>query len=347
MNRVRLWRSMCRIAAVCGVLAVQPAAAAVSALVKVEPLVRHSISATVSGYGKVSAETASRVTISLPRAGRVTQLAVTDGALVHRGQTLFQFHTGAAASARYVQAAAAVRFAEKQLQHTSSLFAEKLATASQLDAAHQALADSEAALTAQRRMGSGLGVQRVTAPFSGVVLNVAVAQGDRIAAAAPILTLARAGQLRAQLGIDPQDVWKVAAGMPVTVRPVFGAAPPLHARVAAVHGVINPRTRLVDVVVALDGPEAGRLLPGMHVAGRITIASRRGWAVPRSAVLRDSRGAYLFQVDHGRAHQVYVTTGIENDRLVEVSGHFDTSLPVVVLGNYELKNGMAVRVGGQ
>ncbi len=343
MKTMQLVLGVCSIGILCASPPPARAAVPVSALVRVEPLAKHSVSTTLTAYGVVAAETGSRVTISLPRAGRVTRLALTDGAVVRRGQTLFRFRTGARASQSYEQAVAAVKFARMQVQHTASLFAEKLATVSQLDAARRALADSKTALAAQRRMGNGLHVERVTAPFDGVVLNVAAAQGDRIGAGTPVLTLARAGQLRVHLGIEPEDVAKVAIGMPVSIRPVFDGTLTLPATVVAVHGAINPQTRLVDVVVGLGGPETGRLLPGMQVRGTITLETRKDWAVPRSAVLRNGKGAYLFQIDHGKAHRVYVTTGLENDKLVEVSGSFDATLPVVVLGNYELKNGMAVR----
>ncbi len=347
MKKMQRVLGACSVAIACSVPWAASAAATVSALVQVVALAKHSVSATLTAYGAVSAETGSRVTISLPRAGRVTRLALTDGAVVRRGQTLFWFRTGARASAGYEQAVAAVKFARMQAQRTASLLAEKLATATQLDAARRVLADSEAALAAQRRMGTGLHVERVTAPFDGVVLNVAAAQGDRIKAGAPVLTLARSGQLRVHLGIEPEDVSKVAIGMPVSIRPVFDSRLVLRSRVAAIHGTINPHTRLVDVVVNLDGPQTGQLLPGMQVSGRITLETITGWAIPRSAVLRNAKGAYLFQIDHGQARRVYVTTGLENDRLVEVKGPFDASLPVVVLGNYELKSGMAVRESRQ
>ena len=62
-------------------------------------------------------------------------------------------------------------------------------------------------------------------------------------------------------------------------------------------------------------------------------------------MLRDARGAYLFQVREGKAHRVDVQTGLERDGLIAVQGAFDTKQPIVKLGNYELQDGMAVRRG--
>jgi hypothetical protein len=60
-------------------------------------------------------------------------------------------------------------------------------------------------------------------------------------------------------------------------------------------------------------------------------------------VLRDGRGAYLFQVKDGHALRVDVAVGVESGGIVTVSGRLDSRLKVVVLGNYELQDGMALR----
>jgi hypothetical protein len=69
--------------------------------------------------------------------------------------------------------------------------------------------------------------------------------------------------------------------------------------------------------------------------------------VPRQAVLTDAQGAYIFQVVQGVAHRVNVTKGHESQGVVAISGTMDTKLPVVVLGNYVLQDGMKVREGAQ
>jgi hypothetical protein len=67
------------------------------------------------------------------------------------------------------------------------------------------------------------------------------------------------------------------------------------------------------------------------------------WVVPRSAVLRDAQGDYLFQVRQGHARRVNVQTGLEQGGLIAVRGSFEVNAPVVSLGNYELQDGMVVR----
>jgi hypothetical protein len=51
----------------------------------------------------------------------------------------------------------------------------------------------------------------------------------------------------------------------------------------------------------------------------------------------------VFQIKEGRARRVNVSTGIESQGLVMVSGPLDPADRVVVLGNYELNDGTKVR----
>jgi len=108
--------------------------------------------------------------------------------------------------------------------------------------------------------------------------------------------------------------------------------------------MINPQTRVVDVLVTVS---AGGLMPGTRVHAEIEVARQIAWVVPRSAVLKDANGAYMFQVAQGKARRINVQTGLEHNGMIAVQGTFDTAQAVVSLGNYELRDGMSVREGGQ
>ncbi|OYV66471.1 MAG: hypothetical protein B7Z74_11050 [Deltaproteobacteria bacterium 21-66-5] len=211
-------------------------------------------------------------------------------------------------------------------------------------AAEKVLADAEASLRAQESIGAGRALEQVAAPFDGIVMSVQAAQGDRLAAGAPLLQLARAGGQRVLLGVEPEDARRVRPGMPVSVAPVFSSESKVSGRVAQAFGMINPQTQLVDVLVKVAG---GGLMPGTRVRAEIDVATQTAWVVPRAAVLQDANGAYLFQVAQGKARRINVQTGLEHKGLIAIQGPFDTAQAVVSLGNYELSDGMAVREGAQ
>ncbi|MGA8033493.1 MAG: efflux RND transporter periplasmic adaptor subunit [Casimicrobiaceae bacterium] len=327
-------------------LAAGPALAASVPSVQVETvaLKQQPVADTVAGYGTVSPAPRALHTISVSRAGRVVEMSVSPGQVVKKGETLLVFGTDPGAAMAFLQTRQAVDFARGDVARTEQLFARQLATRSQLASARKALVDAEAALRAQEQVGAGRPVERVAAAFDAVVVGVQAAQGDRLAAGAPVLQLARAGAQRVVLGIEPEDAARVRPGMAVRVTSVFGPGREVAARVARVSGVIDPRTQFVDVIVDVPG---GRLMPGTRVRASIELGERPAWVVPRSAVLRDSEGAYIFQVRDGRAHRIPVQAGTEQAGEIAVDGQFDAGAPVVSLGNYELQDGMAVRGGGR
>jgi membrane fusion protein, multidrug efflux system len=204
------------------------------------------------------------------------------------------------------------------------------------------LQDAESTLAAQRKLGAGVNKQIVKAPFNALVAAINVQQGDRIQPGATVMQLARSGALRVLLGVEPEDVGRVRVGMPIRLASVFGSGKTVDAAVSQVFGVINPQTRLVDVAARLTGTTNG-LLPGMQVRGLIDLGGKEYWVVPRSAVLQDGQGSYLFQVQGGHAKRVDVTVEVESGATVAVSGVLDGNLKVVVLGNYELTDGMPLR----
>lgn len=310
------------------------------AQVETVALARRPMTQTVAGYGTVAPDPRAVETLSLARPGRVVSLVAAVGEKVRKGALLLEFGTGADASLAYRQASDAVRFASGELQRLENLARQQLATRSQVAAARKALADARAALATQEAKGAGQALERVTAPADGVVLAILAEQGQRLAAGAPVLRFARAGRAQVLLGIEPSEAAALRPGMEAEVVPVLDAASPITARVTRVGGMIDPQTQFVDVTLSLD---AGAPIPGTRVRASVRLRTTKPWVVPRSAVLTDEHGAYLFQVRAGRAVRVDVRTGIEQDGMVAVEGKLEPAEPVVRLGNYELTDGMAVR----
>ena len=323
-------------------LAVSPVWAAdpPSVAVQTVALKQQMMTDTISGYGVVSPDTRSLQNINLPRAGQVVSLLVNAGQVVKKGTPLLEFGTGTDAALSYQQSVVAVRFAAGEVARIEQLVSQQLATQSQLAAAKKALADAKAALRAQEKVGADHSLERVAAPFDGVVASVQAAQGDRLAAGAPVLQLARTGGQRVLLGVEPEEVVRVRPGMVVSVVPVFSTELIVPGRVSHVFGMVNPQTQFVDVLVEMPG---GGLMPGTRVRAEIQLSRQAAWVVPRSAVLSDAQSTYVFQVHKGKAHRVNVKTGLEMDGLIAVQGAFTANEPVVSLGNYELRDGMAVR----
>ena len=92
-------------------------------------------------------------------------------------------------------------------------------------------------------------------------------------------------------------------------------------------------------------PSTSKFLLGEYVLGKLPIASAEGFIVPRSAVLPEEDHYVLFTVKDGHAREHIVRVDLESEKDVEVfANDLHTGEPAVILGNYELKDGMAVKV---
>lgn len=316
------------------------AQAGVSALVETVPLQQRSMANRISGYGTLMPEPGAVMNLNLPRAGRITELLVTAGQKVRKGDPLLILGPDPEGRMNYKQAQNAVTFARNELNRTKSLLSKQLATRSQVDSAQKALRDALESLKVQSTLGNGKQSSTLTAPFSGLVMSVAVAQGDRVQPGAPLMQLSRTDFMQVRIGIEPGDSQNLRPGMDAQIASVFDPSKAVAGKVVQIDGQIDPATQLMQVTIRVPGVG---FLPGSRVQGTIATNPHTAFAVPRSAVLRDNDGAYIFQVVGGKARRIAVHTGVEEGAWVEVAGKGLLKAPVVSTGNYELENGMTIR----
>lgn len=314
-----------------------------SALVSTALLQQGPIGTTVSGYGTVIAAPGKARNLTFPQAGLVAEVRVTAGEMVTRGTTLLAVVTDPASRLAYEQAQTGLEFARAELERTRQLRAQNLASASQLGAAEKGLRDAEATLAAQQQLGTASERSELKAPFDGVVLDIPVALGDRTAAGAVLARMVPSDAVQVLVGLAPDDARRVKVGMPATLRPAASTDLTFEGRVSHVQAMVNAQSHLVDVAVQPSPHSGGGLLPAEMTQALITLQTSTAWLAPRAAVLHDDEGAYLFQVADGHARRIRVTTGAENEQQVAVEGPFDPAHKLVVLGVYELEDGMGVR----
>ncbi len=321
----------------------EDAAPTPTAKVQVTAAAMRTLKETVVAYGHLQPDPHGLVNVSLPRAGRIEQLWVSPGQRVRAGDRLLELRTAPGAAVDFDKAQAAVRYAEQDLASVRAMFKDHLATREQVAKAEQSLRDAQSSLQAQQRVGSGQSSEIVKAPFDGIVTALSVGRGQRVQADATALTMARLDALIVTLGVEPEEALRLRPGAPVVLTPVFPPTTRIDSQVDTVHGMVNPQTRLIDTVVRFPHKPDQNVVLDEDLRGTITLREQHTLAVPRSAVLRDDRGSYLFVVRDGKAQRVPVDTGLQDEDWIGVSGALQTGDPVVKLGNYELSDGMPVR----
>jgi RND family efflux transporter MFP subunit len=313
------------------------------AAVKVTAVEEKTLTENIIAYGAIEPDPDQVLSLSLPHAGFINRVWVRAGQRVKCGDKLLEVITAPEARMQYLQAQSTVDFAKRELSRQERLLAEQLATKSQVDEARKNLHDAQTTLESLRRQGIEKTEETLRAPMDGIITRTDVNQGERIQANTTAMLIAAETRLIARLGVEPEDVDKLSPDNPVTIVPVFIPGVQVKSSIREVHAMIDPTTHLVEVLAPIPESQGNHLVLGSRVLSRISIASRPGLVVPRSAVLRDDTGAYVFRLSNGTAKRVNVRTGMEESSWVEIAGEIKAGDPVVIQGNYELSDGMAIR----
>lgn len=343
-TKPELHRALQRLGLILGLaLALSAGAETPSVLVSTAPVQEQTVTETLTAFGVLDPDPDQVLSLSLPHAGLINRVWVRLGQRVTRGDRLLEVITAPDARMQYLQAQSAVDYARRELDRQQRLLEEQLATKAQVDAAKKNLQDARATLDALQQRGMDVAQETLRAPMDGIVTRLDFSQGQRVQADTTAMLIAAEKRLIARLGVEPEDLDAVQPGTPVTITSVFVPDVQVESTVREVHAMIDPATHLVEVLVPIPEQAIDHLVLGSRILGRIQLASHTALVVPRSAVLGDAPDAYLYTVQGGKARRVPVRTGAEADDLIEVSGAVSAGDIVVVSGNYELNDGMAVR----
>lgn len=326
------------LAALCtGTAAAQP-----SVLVQLTALKKGSLPRTITAYGKVEPGPAARRTVMAPVAAVVGEVFVRPGQEVAKGAPLVLLGPSPATAAAYAQARSALRAADGLLARTRTLLGQHLATRQQLADAGKSQADARATLAALEAEGASA-PQTLRAPFRAIANAVSTSPGAIVAPGAALVDLTRPNALVLRVGVMPARAAAIRPGQAVRITPL-GRHDAAAGRVVLRGSVVDPASGLVPVDIALP---PGTFLAGEMAAAEIVTGRARGYVVPHAAILVDRQGdPYVVQAVNRIARKVPVKVLVsdgDGDTNV-VTGPLDPAAPLVLAGNYQLKNGMRVRL---
>lgn len=337
MKRARLLAA--GLLALSGPLAAARDAPAPSVQAQLAPLQKGSLPRIVTGFGTIGTSADARQTVMAPVAAGVEAVYVKAGEKVAASAPLVRLGPSPSTTAAFTQALSALRAARDQVARTHSLLGQHLATAEQLTAAGKAEADARASLAALQAEGAG-SPQTLRAPSDAIVTAVSTSPGAIVTQGAALLDLALPKGLLLRVGVVPDEARAINPGDAATIRPL-GWTDAADGRVLLRGSVVNPQTGLVPVDVSLP---SGGFLPGQMAQAGIVTGQVAGYVVPHQAILVDDTGApYVVQVN-GRAHKVAVKLLLSAGARDVVEGPLDPGSPLVLVGNYQLGEGMKLRV---
>ncbi len=315
-----------------------------TARVTLVPLQVGPIAQTLEAFGVVESAPGTDQVIPAPYDCLVRNVHVTTGTPVAAGDALLEISPSPDSQLLLETSRSALAVAEKALSATQERFDLKLATNQELMVARQGDADARARV--ESLQGRGLGRDgMVRALAGGVITRIDATRGSLVLMGAPLLTVATAQGREARLGVESGDRALVARNQPATLSSSERPDPVATAsHVRSVGAALDAATGSLDVRVPV--PEAAPLMLGEHVRASIQVALHpTALIVPRNAVLPDGDAQVLYTVKDTKAVRHEVKLGITSaDRVEVLAEGLKQGDAVVVSGNYELADGMAVQI---
>ncbi|MDX2022298.1 MAG: efflux RND transporter periplasmic adaptor subunit [Deltaproteobacteria bacterium] len=259
--------------------------------------------------------------VAADAAGKVIATYVERGSVVKQGAPLVALDRRSAALAQeQAQAQAAIATTQLELAKTECdradrLFREGAINKAAFDRAHSecdaAKLRAEAAATGARIAGKSVGDAVVRAPFSGMIVEKMVTEGEYVRPDSRVVRLVQMDTLRLELAVPEAALAQITASQDVKFRVGAFGQQTFSGRIRYVGSAVRRESRdlLVEAVVQ---NQDGKLRPGMFATADVTVGESQHVVVPASAVKagNDSQDDRVFVFKDGKLEE----------RLVHVAG---------------------------
>jgi RND family efflux transporter MFP subunit len=309
-----------------------------SALVKTATVETGSIDEKITIYGAAENGSVGQYTLSSPIEAIVQSINAPVGSNVSRGQVLVRLLPSPGSKYELATASANTQTASQAYARMQRLRADGLVSDAEVEAARAAKQSADAL---RASLADRSGSLTLRAPDTGFVQMIGAVPGQLVAAATPVVTIVKDGDIRARFGIDPSLARRVPAGSYVEIT-AAGSVAPLSVPVQSVDPVVDPQTKLAAVYVLI--PNESEIGAGESLTGKILLSSNAsGLTIPYAALLDDGGQPYVYVVEKGMARRVDINVGPRMGNKVSVTKGLKANQQVAVDGVTALEDGMKVR----
>jgi len=188
----------------------------------------------------------------------------------------------------------------------------------------------------------------VIAPFRGAIVDLPqITNGTRATSNTAVVTLMDYSKLLMEINLPEKTIATIKVGQEVSITNYTLPKDTLKAKINELSPVVSTETRTFKGKLLIENPDL-KLRPGMFVKADIEIARRdSAIVIPKEIILSGNRGKTIYIVEKGAARDRIITTGLENETMVEVVEGLKKNERVVSKGFETLRSGSKVKIINQ
>lgn len=185
----------------------------------------------------------------------------------------------------------------------------------------------------------------IKAPFEGVISDLPYfTNGTRVKNATDLVKIINYTSLYLETNLPEKYFNNIEKGFKVYITSYTNPGDTLLGKITQISPEIDPEARTFQCFVEVDNANK-TLLPGMFVRADMVINSSEDVIViPKDIIISYNRMQMVYVVDKGVANSRIITTGLENDKNIEVETGLALGESIVSKGFETLRNKSKVRI---
>ncbi len=185
----------------------------------------------------------------------------------------------------------------------------------------------------------------VKALFRGAIVDIPhITNNTRINSGTSVITLMDYSKLTMDVNLPEKYLTTIQLAQEVNITNYTMPNDTLKAQISQLSPVISTETRTFMGRMTIDNPNL-KLRPGMFVKADIEIARKdSAIVIPKDIIVAGGRGKTIYIVDKGAAQRRTITTGLENEKFVEVIEGLKANTRLVVKGFETLRDNSKVKI---
>jgi RND family efflux transporter MFP subunit len=303
--------------------------------VAVATVSRHELNGQLTQAGLINAN--SDINIVSELQGRATAVLAQEGSYVSAGSTIVKVENKVP-EANFLAAQNNYQKAQKDWKRSNELHKEGLISESDLESARQTFKAAEAQfVSAQYQYNSS----EITSPISGIVTSIAVDVGTMLNPGMTVANVVDISKLKVVLNVAEQDAFRLKVGDQAEVETTIYPGVKFFGKIASI-SVKGDAAHTYPVKILIPNNKQHPLKSGMFGQITIKLGNQVGLAIPRTALVGSAANQQVFVVEGGKAILRDIQAGSEVGTNIVVLQGLREGEMVVVSGQQDLKDSMAV-----
>lgn len=282
---------------------------------------------------------ASSVVLSAPYPGTLQKLNIKSGTTVSNNKVVAEIVSESVLSS-YEIAHATLKQAEDGYERAKMVYQKGGLSEVKFVEIETALAKAKASASAAE---DALEACKVRAPYSGMVSEVYVQKGVKLAIAQPIAKIIDASSLEVVFAVPETELPKIDKGQLATVDIPALDLFNISAEVVRKGFEANALSHTYQCALKL-GEKVKGFAPGMICKIRLSGDTQTGNIIPAHIVQTDVHGRYVWTVSDGQVNKTRISTGGFSPRGIIVDEGLSAGDMVIIEGFQKVSTGMSVKV---